>query len=56
VAHDEYAALDIERWLGDARPLIFDANNVLTAAQRSAVRRLGCPSAAIGRGERCLEH
>lgn len=50
VAHDEYRALDM-RWLDGARPLVFDANNVLTDAQREAARRLGCRVAAIGRGD-----
>jgi nucleotide sugar dehydrogenase len=56
VAHEDYAALNLEGWLGDARPLVFDANNVLTAGQRAALRRLGCPAAAIGRGDECPVH
>jgi UDP-N-acetyl-D-mannosaminuronate dehydrogenase len=51
VPHREYQAIDIPHWLGTARPLIFDANNVLTAAQRAAARAAGCRCYGIGRGE-----
>jgi UDP-N-acetyl-D-glucosamine dehydrogenase len=50
VAHDEYRSLDLEQWLGELRPLIFDANCVLSPAQRDALRRMGCPVGSIGRG------
>jgi nucleotide sugar dehydrogenase len=50
VAHDDYKKLDLAAWLGNARPLIFDANGVLTNAQRKACRSAGCPVAGIGRG------
>jgi nucleotide sugar dehydrogenase len=54
VAHEEYTRLDVESWLGEARPVVFDANHVLNAAQRSALHRLGCRVTAIGNG--CLAH
>jgi hypothetical protein len=37
-------------WLQGSRPVLFDANNVLTAAQREAARLLECPIGSIGRG------
>jgi nucleotide sugar dehydrogenase len=51
VPHAAYRALDMASWLGGARPLIFDANNVLSAAQRAAVSAAGCRCYSIGRGE-----
>jgi UDP-N-acetyl-D-glucosamine dehydrogenase len=50
VPHREYQEMDVTRWLGDARPLILDANNVLTEEQRLTMRQAGCPMAAVGRG------
>ena len=50
VAHDEYRSLDLVQWLGGLRPLIFDANCVLTRVQRDALHRIGCPVGSIGRG------
>jgi len=50
VPHREYQALDLARWLGAGRPLLLDANNVLTDAQLEAVRTLGCRCYGIGRG------
>jgi UDP-N-acetyl-D-glucosamine dehydrogenase len=49
-AHDEYRELDLESWLGQARPLVVDANHVLTASQKAALAELDCPMAAIGKG------
>jgi UDP-N-acetyl-D-glucosamine dehydrogenase len=51
VAHDEYAALDLAQWLGDARPLSVDANRVLADAQLRDLARRGCWVWAIGRGD-----
>ena len=51
VAHDEYRSLDLVQWLGGLRPLIFDANCVLTRAQRGALLRIACPAESIGRGD-----
>lgn len=50
VPHEDYRALDLAQWLGNARPLVVDANRVLTGSQRLAVQRLGCPVATIGIG------
>ncbi len=49
VAHDEYRTVDVERWFGPSRPAVLDAFGVLDSAQRQALRRIGCASAAIGR-------
>jgi nucleotide sugar dehydrogenase len=51
VAHEEYRKLDPVAWLGPARPLIIDANNVLSAAQIAAYRIAGCDFKAVGRGD-----
>lgn len=50
VPHREYRSLDLPRWLGDARPAIFDGFDVLSADQRRMVRSMGCAVASIGRG------
>lgn len=50
VAHDEYRALDWIRWLGNARPVIFDANCVLDEPMLARLRDTGCRVGAIGRG------
>jgi UDP-N-acetyl-D-glucosamine dehydrogenase len=52
VSHEPYRRLDIEGWLGAARPVVLDASDVLSAAQRATFARLGCTVASIGRGER----
>jgi nucleotide sugar dehydrogenase len=56
VPHREYTGLDIASWLDRARPLLFDANGVLSGRQRTVARGLGCRVAAIGIGDECLEH
>jgi UDP-N-acetyl-D-glucosamine dehydrogenase len=50
VPHPAYDGLDLREWLGAARPAVLDASNVLSSAQRSLLRELGCPVASIGRG------
>ena len=50
VPHRAYRELDIAAWLGGSRPIVLDANAVLTAAQRHAVTAAGCPLHAIGEG------
>jgi UDP-N-acetyl-D-glucosamine dehydrogenase len=52
VPHDRYRRLDVEGWLGAARPVVIDASDVLSAEQRATFARLGCTVAVIGRGER----
>jgi len=51
VAHLEYTQVDLTAWLGDERPLIFDANRVLSDVQRRQVAEAGCRFASIGRGD-----
>ncbi len=51
VDHRAYRSLDFPAWLGAARPLIFDANRVLSAAQRASLAAIGAPLASIGRGD-----
>ena len=50
VAHRVYRQLDLGAWLAGARPVVLDANGVLSAAQRAAVEEAGCVFAAIGQG------
>lgn len=50
VPHRHYRELDFAAWLGTARPLIFDAFQVLTLEQRDTLRSLGCIVESIGRG------
>jgi UDP-N-acetyl-D-glucosamine dehydrogenase len=50
VQHREYAQLDLREWLDDARPVMLDANAVLSSEQRGALRELGCRAGNIGRG------
>jgi UDP-N-acetyl-D-glucosamine dehydrogenase len=52
IPHKAYRELDVEHWLGDARPVVLDASDVLSPGQRAALARLGCTVASIGRGER----
>jgi nucleotide sugar dehydrogenase len=51
VIHDEYLALDLMGWLGEARPLVVDANHVLLDSQLRDAARTGCRVWCIGRGE-----
>ena len=51
VPHREYIELDIMAWLGSARPIILDANNVLSDAKRSELRANDLTVYSIGRGE-----
>lgn len=50
VGHRDYAAMDFTAWLGHARPLVLDANNVLSQDQRAGLAALGCRVESIGRG------
>jgi nucleotide sugar dehydrogenase len=50
VGHPEYRQLDLACWLGDSRPCVIDAADVLSAAQRGLLRRHGCTVESIGRG------
>jgi UDP-N-acetyl-D-glucosamine dehydrogenase len=51
VPHRFYRELDFAGWLADSRPVVLDANAVLSPSQTESVRRLGCRIEAIGRGE-----
>jgi UDP-N-acetyl-D-glucosamine dehydrogenase len=51
VPHRSYRNLDLAQWLGDARPVVLDAFDVLSHAQRMLLARLGCTVASIGRGD-----
>jgi nucleotide sugar dehydrogenase len=51
VAHREFRRLDVLDWLAGARPLVFDANGVLTRATITKLQAAGVPVGAIGRGD-----
>lgn len=51
VSHELYRKLQPESWLGSARPLILDANSVLSAEQISSFQAAGCRVKAVGRGD-----
>jgi UDP-N-acetyl-D-mannosaminuronate dehydrogenase len=51
VIHDEYLAIDLLGWLGDARPLVVDANHVLLDSQLREAAGAGCRVWSIGRGD-----
>jgi nucleotide sugar dehydrogenase len=50
VPHRAYRDLDLCAWLRDGKPAVLDANAVLSARQRQAIRDAGCAFAAIGEG------
>ncbi|WP_016758097.1 MULTISPECIES: nucleotide sugar dehydrogenase [Leptospira] len=51
VGHKEYRKIDFVSWLGKNRPIILDANNVLTNDQINELKKLGHTIGAIGRGD-----
>ncbi len=52
VSHREYAQLDLKRWLdGASRPVVLDANHVLSSAQLADARSAGCTTLVAGSGE-----
>lgn len=51
VAHESYRKLKPAEWLGRGRPLIFDANMILTTEQLHAFHEAGCRVKVIGRGD-----
>ena len=51
VVHDDYLAIDLLGWLGDARPVVVDANHVLLENQLRDAAGLGCRVWSIGRGD-----
>jgi nucleotide sugar dehydrogenase len=50
VPHREYVDLDVCGWLNGSRPVVLDANAVLSSRQHRALRESGCAVASIGRG------
>ena len=52
VPHKPFRSIVLEDWLGPFRPLVLDANCVLTDVQWAALQRLDCPTRAVGRGDR----
>ena len=50
VPHSQYRELDFAAWLGSRRPLLFDANNVLTPTQCERLDEAGVCVRFIGRG------
>jgi UDP-N-acetyl-D-glucosamine dehydrogenase len=52
VGHKQYRAIDLAAWSGAERPVILDANGVLSRQQLAALRQAGFKVAAIGRGRR----
>jgi nucleotide sugar dehydrogenase len=50
VPHREYAELDVQQWLNGSRPVVLDANAVLSTAQYGLLRDMGCKVGSIGRG------
>jgi nucleotide sugar dehydrogenase len=51
VGHEHYRRLQPAQWLKRDRPLIVDANMVLTAFQISDFRNAGCRVKVVGRGD-----
>ncbi len=50
VAHAPYCQLDYPKWIGQASPLIFDANSVLSDEMRTRLRQRGLVVESTGRG------
>lgn len=50
VDHPVYRTIDVPQWVGDHRPAVLDAFDVLAAQQRHALEELGCRVASVGRG------
>ena len=51
VDNSRYHNLNFSRWLGSARPVVVDANNILSAEQRANLRAHGCRVESVGRGD-----
>jgi len=50
VGHKPYRTIDLAAWSGAARPVVLDANGVLSRQQLRSLRDAGFKIAAIGRG------
>jgi UDP-N-acetyl-D-mannosaminuronate dehydrogenase len=51
VGHKPYRAIDLVAWSGAERPVVLDANGVLSREQLQSLRDAGFKVAAIGRGQ-----
>lgn len=51
VPHKAYREFDPAAWLGKARPIVFDADNVLPDAARARLRADGVRVESVGRGD-----
>jgi nucleotide sugar dehydrogenase len=51
VPHRQFRDLDIGAWAGEARPFVLDANNVLSADRRRALREAGLRVESLGRAD-----
>jgi UDP-N-acetyl-D-glucosamine dehydrogenase len=51
VPHQEYREMDIVAWTNGAKPVVLDANNVLSPKQCEELRSVGCNVQSIGIGE-----
>lgn len=49
--HREFLELNLEKWLGKARPVVLDAANVINRDQRQRCRVLGIRIESVGRGD-----
>jgi UDP-N-acetyl-D-glucosamine dehydrogenase len=49
--HQEFIELDVFSWLGEARPVVLDAVNVIAKPQREQCRAAGIKIESIGRGD-----
>jgi len=50
VPHRAYTTLELGSWLNGSRPVVLDANGVLSKEQQQFLRELGCRVRSIGRG------
>jgi UDP-N-acetyl-D-glucosamine dehydrogenase len=51
VAHREYKGLDLAKWIGNHRPIVFDASGVLSRETVVLLRKAGFKISGIGRAE-----
>jgi len=51
VGHKQYRAIDLAAWSGTERPVVLDANGVLSRQQLESLREASFKVAAIGRGQ-----
>jgi UDP-N-acetyl-D-mannosaminuronate dehydrogenase len=49
--HREFIELDLFSWLGEERPVVLDAANVIAKPQREQCRAVGIKIESIGRGD-----